>query len=183
MRRPSATTRVPFYAPERTSTVRAGRCFFGPWKITSPLLVYTAVLTVGALGADSIRAETGSGTVRVGIGCRFFFLITRVTGNPALAACTYSYTTQRLFAPLMIVVAICCVFFDDRLRKTLWAFTLAAVAGLLPYVAYLVLNPGALTKRFNSLSIFHDHAPLSLAAMRFAGRRRNPVVRAQSPLS
>jgi 4-amino-4-deoxy-L-arabinose transferase-like glycosyltransferase len=85
----------------------------------------------------------------------------------ALALCTYCYTTQRLFAPMMIVVAGLCFLLDRKIRRTVWGMVIGAAVVLAPYAAYLVTRPGALTKRFDTMSIFRDHAGPGTVAARF----------------
>jgi 4-amino-4-deoxy-L-arabinose transferase-like glycosyltransferase len=85
-----------------------------------------------------------------------------------MALCSYAYTTQRMFAPMMIVVAGLLFLADPRTRRTIWAFGVAAAVVTAPYAAFLLMHRGALTRRFDELSIFRDHPAWTVAAGRFA---------------
>jgi 4-amino-4-deoxy-L-arabinose transferase-like glycosyltransferase len=80
--------------------------------------------------------------------------------------CVYAYSTQRVLAPILIGVAAWSFYRCPRTRRTVWAFVLAGGLALLPYVAFQLSHPEALTRRFTRVSVLRDHPPLLLAAER-----------------
>jgi 4-amino-4-deoxy-L-arabinose transferase-like glycosyltransferase len=90
-----------------------------------------------------------------------------VWAGASLGLCTYSYSTARLLAPLMVATAAVCFFPDKRARRQLFAFLVAAAVIGIPMAVYMKTNPSKLDGRFNSLSIFRDHPTHWVALQRF----------------
>ncbi len=70
---------------------------------------------------------------------------------------TYSYTTARLLAPLLLAGLVVCFYQDPKYRKMLGAVIAAATALWLPIGVFIFLHPGALGLRFEMVSAFRDH--------------------------
>ena len=84
----------------------------------------------------------------------------------ALGACTYSYTTARMLAPLSVAVAAASFALSRPHRRALPAFLGAAALAGLPMGVFMLVHPGMLTQRFDLISVFRDHPTAGLALRR-----------------
>jgi hypothetical protein len=85
----------------------------------------------------------------------------------ALGLCTYTYHVGRFLAPAMVAVAAISYAFDGRTRRFLPAFLASAALVALPVAAFMWLHPNTLTRRFQSLGLWHDHPTFVVALERF----------------
>ena len=87
----------------------------------------------------------------------------------AIGVLGYSYTTARLYAPLLAVAAAL-IFW---LHRRAWTPAVGVACGALlagaPVVAFMLAHPGALTTRFNDVSVFAGHPGAAEVARRIAG--------------
>jgi hypothetical protein len=87
------------------------------------------------------------------------------TAGLLLAVAIYAYTTARLEI-LLIAMALALAWGPAKVRGW-WRALVPVAAGYLLLVVYALLNPGALTGRFASISIWADGAPLGDVIDRF----------------
>lgn len=81
----------------------------------------------------------------------------------------FSYGTARMLTPLLVLALIAA--YAPLVRRQLLRCAVAAVPGLglaLVYAAWAVAHPGALTARFEEISIFRDGPSLAEAGVRLA---------------
>lgn len=75
----------------------------------------------------------------------------------ALGGSVYAYSTFRLLAPLQMLATVAC-YGSRRNVRLLVAFCLCCAVAVVPFAAFLVMHPGALTGRFAGLTYLHDDA-------------------------
>jgi 4-amino-4-deoxy-L-arabinose transferase-like glycosyltransferase len=86
-----------------------------------------------------------------------------------LGLITYSYTTGRLLAPLMVAAAAASFYRDRTIRKQLPIFLGAAALTAVPMAWFMLAHPGLVEKRFTLVSVWNDHPTGWVAAGRIAG--------------
>lgn len=79
---------------------------------------------------------------------------------------TYTYTTSRLLAPLMVATCVLVFIGDAKVRPKLLLVMGAAALVALPMAAFMVIHPHTLDLRFGTLSAWRDHPPARVLADR-----------------
>lgn len=90
-----------------------------------------------------------------------------LAAGAAFGIYTYTYTTARLLAPLLVGAAAATFFPIGALRRKMPAFLLGAAIMAVPLALYIIAHPGALDARFRHLWIFWDHPSFGVALGRF----------------
>jgi hypothetical protein len=81
----------------------------------------------------------------------------------AIGLVTYTYTTARLLAPLLLLATAICFYSERRFRRFLPTLVGAGAALGLPTAIFMLMHPGALDGRFrSSVSVFRDHPSIAL---------------------
>ncbi|MHB8419050.1 MAG: ArnT family glycosyltransferase [Myxococcales bacterium] len=91
-----------------------------------------------------------------------------VLAGAALGLCTYTYTTGRLLAPLMVAAAALCFYLEPRYRRAVPALLGGGALLGLPMALFMLRHPHTLDKRFHTLWILKDNPPWTVAASRMA---------------
>lgn len=145
-------------------TVRAGAAIWGSLALPlmyvfSRSLLATLILALmpwhlhySRLGFEAITLPT----------LYLLALILHFKNRPLLSGLTfglsfYSYTTARLWTPLLLLIL-----------RPKWLAWIGFGLLLLPLLSWNRQYPGSLTARFNQISVFNDHPPLTVAAKRIA---------------
>ena len=84
----------------------------------------------------------------------------------ALGICTYTYTTGRLLAPLMVGVAAICFWVEPRYRRAVLGLLGGGALLGLPMGVFMLRHPHTLDKRFHTLWILKDDPSWGVALQR-----------------
>jgi len=83
---------------------------------------------------------------------------------------TYSYTTARLLAPLLLAAACLSFWLAPRFRRFVAAMLAGGAALGAPMAVFMLVHPGAVDKRFReAVSVWRDHPTTRVAVERIVG--------------